>query len=59
MWRNELGSEDQDFGRGKDIIDQNPPLPEPREEWGTLSLFTDEKWATRLPRVVHVQLPFF
>lgn len=26
---NELGSEDQPFGRGKDIIDQNPLLPKP------------------------------
>ena len=26
---NELDSEDQDFGRGKDIIDQNPLLPKP------------------------------
>jgi hypothetical protein len=49
MWRaNELGSEDQDLGRGKDIIDRNPTSPKTREKWGTLSLFIDEKWATRL-----------
>jgi len=58
---NELGPEDQDFGRGKDIVDQNPLLPKPGRSRApsvylptgsgpptTLGLFTDEKWATRL-----------
>jgi hypothetical protein len=35
------------FGRGRDIVDQNPTSPKTGENWGTLSLFIDEKWATR------------
>jgi hypothetical protein len=44
---NEPGSEDQDSGRGKDVINWNPTSPKTREKWGTLSLFIDEMWATQ------------
>ena len=42
----DLGTDDQDFGRGRDIVTQNPTSHKIREKWGTLSLFTDEKWAS-------------
>ena len=37
---NELGSEDQDFGRGKDIVDQNPLLLKPGRSGAPLVLPT-------------------
>ena len=45
---NKLGSEDQDFGRGKDIINQDPISPQTREKSSTLSLFTGEQWPPAL-----------
>ena len=54
----ELGSEDQDFGRGKDMIDQNL-LSQKQGEVGHPQFVHQREVATRLPRVVHVQLPFF